>query len=53
MPVRFVRGDLFASGADTLVNPVNCVGETGAGRPDMVVPGGRRGRVAGGWCNGQ
>lgn len=31
MPVRFTRGDLFASGADILVNPVNCVGVQGAG----------------------
>lgn len=31
MPIRIVRGDLFASGADVLVNPVNCVGVQGAG----------------------
>ena len=31
MPVRFVRGDIFQSGADVLVNPVNCVGVMGAG----------------------
>ncbi len=31
MPVRYVRGDLFASGADVLVIPVNCVGVAGKG----------------------
>lgn len=31
MIVRIVRGDLFASGADVLVNPVNCLGVQGAG----------------------
>ena len=31
MSIRIVRGDLFASGADVLVNPVNCVGVQGAG----------------------
>lgn len=31
-PVEIVRqGDVFASGADVLVNPVNCVGIMGAG----------------------
>lgn len=29
--IDVVRGDLFASGADVLVNPVNCVGVSGAG----------------------
>ncbi|MGB3328569.1 MAG: macro domain-containing protein [Thermomicrobiales bacterium] len=31
MPVSFRSGDLFASGSDVLVNPVNCVGVQGAG----------------------
>lgn len=29
--IRVVSGDLFASGADALVNPVNCLGVSGAG----------------------
>ena len=29
--ITFRRGDLFASGAQALVNPVNCVGVMGAG----------------------
>ncbi len=29
--IRFVRGDLFKSGAEALVNPVNCVGVMGKG----------------------
>ncbi len=31
MAIRFTRGDIFASGADVLVNAVNCVGVMGAG----------------------
>lgn len=31
MPLTFKRGDMFASGADTLVNAVNCQGKMGAG----------------------
>jgi len=31
MTIRLVKGDLFASDADALVNPVNCVGVSGAG----------------------
>ena len=31
MPLTFVRGDLFRSRAQTLTNPVNCVGVMGAG----------------------
>lgn len=31
MPLRFVRGNLLLADADTLVNPVNCVGVQGAG----------------------
>lgn len=31
MPVEIVRGDIFRSGADALVNPVNCVGTSGKG----------------------
>ena len=29
--IRFTRGDLFASGCQALVNPVNCVGVMGRG----------------------
>ena len=29
--VRILRGDIFASSSRTLVNPVNCVGTSGAG----------------------
>lgn len=29
--IRFVRGDIFESGAEALVNPVNCVGVCGKG----------------------
>ena len=29
--IRFTRGDLFASGCEALVNPVNCVGVMGRG----------------------
>ena len=29
--IQTVKGDIFASGADCLVNPVNCVGVMGAG----------------------
>ena len=29
--IRFTRGDLFASGCQALVNPVNCVGAMGKG----------------------
>ncbi len=29
--IRFTRGDLFASGCEALVNPVNCVGAMGRG----------------------
>ena len=29
--IRFVQGDLFSSGCDALVNPVNCVGVMGKG----------------------
>ena len=29
--IRFVQGDLFASGCEALVNPVNCVGVMGRG----------------------
>ncbi len=29
--IRFVQGDLFASGCEALVNPVNCVGVMGKG----------------------
>ena len=29
--IRFTRGDLFASGCQALVNPVNCVGVMGKG----------------------
>jgi O-acetyl-ADP-ribose deacetylase (regulator of RNase III) len=29
--IRFVRGDLFDSGVEALVNPVNCAGVMGAG----------------------
>lgn len=29
--IRFVDGDIFESGAEALVNPVNCVGVMGAG----------------------
>ena len=29
--IRFVQGDLFASGSEALVNPVNCVGVMGKG----------------------
>jgi O-acetyl-ADP-ribose deacetylase (regulator of RNase III) len=31
MGLRLVRGDIFESGADALVNPVNCKGVSGAG----------------------
>jgi len=31
MPVEIVRGNLFESRADALVNPVNCVGVSGKG----------------------
>ncbi len=31
MPVTFMKGDLFASNAQALVNAVNCVGAMGAG----------------------
>lgn len=31
MPVRVVSGNLFDSGAEALVNPVNCVGVAGRG----------------------
>ena len=31
MPVQIVTGDIFESGVDVLVNPVNCVGVMGAG----------------------
>ena len=29
--IRFIRGDLFESGCQALVNPVNCVGVMGKG----------------------
>ena len=29
--IHFVQGDLFASGCEALVNPVNCVGVMGKG----------------------
>lgn len=31
MPLEFFSGNIFESGADALVNPVNCVGVMGAG----------------------
>lgn len=31
MPLRLIDGDLFASQAEALVNPVNCVGVSGKG----------------------
>lgn len=31
MPIRLATGDLLASGAEALVNPVNCVGVAGKG----------------------
>jgi O-acetyl-ADP-ribose deacetylase (regulator of RNase III) len=31
MTITFVHGDIFTSGMQTLVNPVNCVGVMGAG----------------------
>ena len=31
MPITYHKGDLFESGADILVNPVNCVGVMGTG----------------------
>jgi O-acetyl-ADP-ribose deacetylase (regulator of RNase III) len=45
MPITFVHGDIFASSAQTLVNPVNCRGVMGKGLalaftaryPNMVI----------------
>lgn len=31
MTIRFVRGDIFESDCEALVNPVNCIGVMGAG----------------------
>jgi O-acetyl-ADP-ribose deacetylase (regulator of RNase III) len=31
MPIKYIKGDIFASNCEVLVNPVNCVGIMGAG----------------------
>lgn len=31
MPLEYIQGDIFESGCDALVNPVNCVGTMGKG----------------------